>query len=83
MSNYSRTVFPPGTVHHAAEVGSVAEIQALEAESARHGYPPLVTLQARDDILGAQPLHVAAEKGRIDVIKVCRGARRCFTEKCC
>jgi hypothetical protein len=71
MSYYSRTVFPPGTVHHAAELGSVPAIQALEAESARRGYPPLVLLSANDDILGAKPLHVAAEKGHVEVIKVC------------
>jgi len=69
MSCYGRTVFPPGTIHYAAELGSVPAIQALEAETQRRGYPPLFVLQARDDILGAQPLHVAAEKGAVEVIK--------------
>jgi hypothetical protein len=74
VMGYTRSVFPPGTPHHAAEIGSLQELQSLVAEGARRGYPAAVVLQQKDEILGAQPLHVAAEKGRVEVIKVRRVA---------
>jgi hypothetical protein len=45
---FGRTVFPPGTPHFAAELGSVAALQALKAEAARAGSPRERLLQARD-----------------------------------
>jgi len=36
----------------------------------QQGYPSLVTLQSRDHILHCTPLHVAAEKGALNVVEV-------------
>ncbi len=68
---YENTVFPVGSIHHAAEIGSIEKIKALETEGrSLHGYPEAVTLQKRDDVLGAMAIHVAAEKGKANVVKV-------------
>ena len=71
MSRYDkRNVFGPGTVHHAAETGQAEELEKLVQEGVSRGYPALVTLQARDEILECMPIHAAAEKGQDQAIKV-------------
>lgn len=67
---YPEHVFEPGTVHYAAEVGSIEKLKECEEEGLRHGYPAAVTLQRKDELLNATPLHLAAEAGQTDVVKV-------------
>lgn len=52
------------------ETGSLTEMKEAEAAGQARGYPPSVTLQLKDDILQCQPLHVAAEKGRLEIVQV-------------
>lgn len=63
-------LFPVGTAHHAAETGSLEEMDRAEAANKERGYPVSVTLETRDDILQCVPLHVAAEKGKLNVVEV-------------
>ncbi|WIA33608.1 hypothetical protein OEZ86_006732 [Tetradesmus obliquus] len=65
----STNIFAVGTAHHAAETGSLDELAAAEAAGKARGYPALVTLETRDDILQCVPLHVAAEKGQHNVVQ--------------
>lgn len=45
-------LFPQGTVHHAVEIGSVKDIVAVAAQQKQlRGYPALVVLEQRDDLL--------------------------------
>lgn len=45
-------LFPEGTVHHAAEIGSVKGLLAVEQQQKQlRGYPALVVLEQRDDVL--------------------------------
>jgi hypothetical protein len=70
-ANYdSQNLFPVGSAHHAAETGSLEELAAAEAAGKARGYPALVTLETRDDILQCVPLHVAAERGCQNVVQV-------------
>jgi hypothetical protein len=48
----------------------LAELAAAEAAGKARGYPSLVTLETRDDILQCVPLHVAAERGQLSVVQV-------------
>lgn len=66
----STNIFAVGTAHHAAETGSLDELAAAEAAGKARGYPALVTMETRDDILQCVPLHVAAEKGQHNVVQV-------------
>jgi hypothetical protein len=71
MAKYdSHNLFPVGSAHHAAETGSLEELAAAEAAGKARGYPALVTLETRDDILQCVPLHVAAERGSQSVVQV-------------
>lgn len=70
-------LFSEGTVHHAAELGSVSGIQQVEQQQkAQRGLPAQVVLEERDELLQCVPLHVAAERGHLDVVKVGK-ARSC------
>lgn len=45
-------LFPSGTIHHSAEIGSVKAIQdVLQQQKAKRGLPPLVVLEERDELL--------------------------------
>jgi hypothetical protein len=66
----SHNLFAVGTAHHAVETGSLEELAAAEAAGKARGYPALVTLETRDDILQCVPLHVAAERGQENVVQV-------------
>lgn len=45
-------LFPDGTVHHAAEIGSVKAIQQVEQQQKHlRGLPSLVVLEQRDELL--------------------------------
>jgi hypothetical protein len=64
-------LFSEGTVHHAAELGSVKGIEQVEKkQKALRGLPAQVVLEERDELLQCVPLHVAAERGYLDVVKV-------------
>lgn len=64
-------IFQEGTVHHAAELGSVQAVQAVEQkQKALRGLPATVVLEQRDELLHFVPLHVAAERGHLEVVKV-------------
>eukprot|EP00879_Flechtneria_rotunda_P027602 GHRR01029574.1.p1 GENE.GHRR01029574.1~~GHRR01029574.1.p1 ORF type:complete len:147 (+),score=39.12 GHRR01029574.1:229-669(+) len=71
ISRYSvyQTIFPEGTAHHAAELGSIQALLKIEAAQQEQGYPSHVTLSSRDDILQCTPLHVAAEKGQLEMVQ--------------
>ncbi|KAJ9516149.1 hypothetical protein QJQ45_024574 [Haematococcus lacustris] len=64
-----RATFPRGTVHHAAECGDVEAIQRYVQQGASQGYPASVVLQSREDVLGMLPLHIAAERGHLELLK--------------
>lgn len=70
MYRYQHSMFPEGTAHHAAETGKVEALEAAVAAGEALGYPSSVTLQSRDEILQCMPLHVAAECGHNDAVKV-------------
>lgn len=53
-----------------AETGSIKELKEAEAKEQERGYPPSVTLQLQDGILQCQPLHVAAERGQLEIVQV-------------
>jgi hypothetical protein len=73
MTRYEgNNVFGHGTVHHAAENGNTEELEKLVQAGVSNGYPALVTLQSRDEILECMPIHAAAEKGQDEAIKVRR-----------
>lgn len=45
-------LFVPGTIHHAAEIGSVAAVKAVEQQQRQLlGLPAQVVLEQRDDLL--------------------------------
>lgn len=94
-SKKKNTTFKPGSLHHAAEFGLLAEFDQHIREGLKHGYPESVICQEREDVLGEQgfpclvatrstgfhavfctmfagmmPIHIAAEKGRSDVVEV-------------
>ncbi|KAL6758851.1 ankyrin repeat-containing domain protein [Haematococcus lacustris] len=64
-----RATFPRGTVHHAAECGDVEAVQRHVQQGASQGYPASVVLQSREDVLGMLPLHIAAERGHLELLK--------------
>jgi hypothetical protein len=68
---HMNNLFSEGTMHHAAEVGSVKAIEQVEKQQkALRGLPAQVVLEERDELLQCVPLHVAAERGHLDVVKV-------------
>jgi hypothetical protein len=49
---HATDLFPSGTTHHSAEIGSVKGIQeVLQQQKAKRGLPPLVVLEQQDELL--------------------------------
>lgn len=59
-----------GTVHEAAEEGEIAVLERHVQVGMDMGYPARETLRKRDGVMGATPLHYAAENGHLHVLKV-------------
>lgn len=60
----------PNTAHYAAEVGDTKMLQHFVHEGMALGHPESVTLQAREDVLGMMPIHVACENGQLEAVEV-------------
>lgn len=69
ISQHTGGIFRKGSIHSAAELGDVERIEQLVREGVVKGYPEHVTLQSREDLMGMLPLHAAAEKGQVAVVK--------------
>ncbi len=62
----------PNTVHYATELGDITQLQHFVKEGLVMGNPESVTLQAREDVLGMMPIHIACENGQLEVVEVRR-----------
>ncbi|PNH01094.1 Ankyrin repeat, PH and SEC7 domain containing protein secG [Tetrabaena socialis] len=65
----ARTRSKPNTVHYAAETGDIKLLEHFVREGMAQGNPESVTLQAREDVLGMMPLHVACENGELEAVE--------------
>jgi hypothetical protein len=63
----------PNTVHWAAELGDLRKLDEYVQAGMEHDTPESVTLQQREEVLGMMPLHIACEKGKLEIVEV-RGA---------
>lgn len=73
LSRFSAAPTTSGTVHEAAERGSIDALQRHLNIARELGYPDKDTLTRPDTLLGAFPLHFAAENGRMNVLEVVFG----------
>ncbi|KAK9806386.1 hypothetical protein WJX72_012404 [[Myrmecia] bisecta] len=64
-----QTVSKTGSVHEAAELGELELLQKHCDGGRELGYPDRETLRKKDDMLGAMPLHYAAENGHVEAVK--------------
>ena len=67
------------SLHAACRCGRVEAIGQAIAEGNAKGYPPSVTLQQRDPILGAMPLHYAAEHGHLALVETLIRYKACIS----
>jgi hypothetical protein len=70
LSRFTSAPTASGTVHEAAERGSVQGLQRHADVARELGYPDRDTLTRPDVLLGATPLHYAAENGHVHVLEV-------------
>ena len=66
-------------LHAACRCGRLEAIRQAIAEGNAKGYPPSVTLQQRDPILGAMPLHCAAEHGHLALVHALVRHKACIS----
>lgn len=76
LSRFTAAPTTSGTVHEAAERGNIDALQRHLNIARELGYPDKDTLTRPDTLLGAFPLHFAAENGRINVLEVLLNAIR-------
>ncbi|KAG2492280.1 hypothetical protein HYH03_009520 [Edaphochlamys debaryana] len=69
VESRAKTRSKPNTVHFAAETGDIKLLEHFVREGMAIGNPESVTLQAREDVLGMMPLHVACENGETEAVE--------------
>lgn len=57
-------------VHLCVEHGDVSKLQECVSYWTQRGYPSSVVLHRREELLGLMPLHIAAEKGHLGIVRV-------------
>lgn len=67
------------SVHQAAEEGSIPKVEQLLAHYLKRGNNELTLLQEKEDLMGVQPLQIAAERGHLKFVKVSHSD----VERCC
>jgi hypothetical protein len=70
LSRFTVAPIASGTVHEAAERGSIEGLQRHLDVARELGYPDKDTLTRPDPLLGAFPIHYAAENGHVNVLEV-------------
>lgn len=65
----SRRLARTGVIHEAAELGNVEKLEEHVRRGTDNGYPERVTLQIRDAVMGAMPIHFAAERGHMHILE--------------
>ena len=60
----------PNTVHHAAEIGDLKQLEQLVQRGIALGTYASVTLQQQESLMLLMPVHLAAETGQTAVIEV-------------
>ncbi|CAD7698504.1 unnamed protein product [Ostreobium quekettii] len=65
----SNPVSGTGSIHEAADLGDIRKLEEFIQRGLDNGYPDRVSLQVRDELLGAMPLHFAAERGHLNVVE--------------
>lgn len=56
-------------LHLAAKLGSLTELEKVVQKERENGYPDKSTLQRGDPVLGATPLHFAAEFKHLEIVQ--------------
>lgn len=79
---YSNLKVQLGTVHEAAEKGSLEKLQEIVAFYAKRNKSEAFVLHEREALLGCQPIHLAVERGHVGFVKVPRPLAVQSTQLC-
>ncbi|KAF5831796.1 ankyrin repeat-containing domain protein [Dunaliella salina] len=64
-----RSSYKEGTLHAYAELGDMKGLERLVAQGENESKPSGMTLNQKEDVMGREAIHVAAQMGHSDVVK--------------